>query len=220
MPKIKKYKGLTRKPKLSAAAKEAETRNKRAKAASSTSSSKYKGIESRSASRVMTKAEKRSVFIETFTAKVVPQPPKTAKMDKGVSLRKLMRNTPKLMRENSFECVIVGFKRTKTPKGLPVARAKVWHRDPLRPNRTRVDHETMIIGLDDPSKPISKQNRVMVSCNCENFVFMWEYACAEHGAARIMYGNGEPPTITNPSHTPGLCKHAYAMATKLTTENI
>lgn len=215
--KPKKYKGLTRPVELSQAAKQAQEREKQLK---KIRAGKYKPIASTSASKVMTKAQKRNVLIETFQAKVVPQPPRTAKTNAGLSIAKILKNTPRMMHENGAECAIHAFKRNKTPIGLPVVQAKVEHRDTLRPNATRRIYNVTVIGLDDPNKPISKQKRVMLSCPCENFVYQWEYALAEHGAARIMYGNGEPPSFTNPGHLPGCCKHSVAVLKRIREQGI
>lgn len=208
------YKSLAKKPKKSKAAKEAETRTKAHKQAKRGKLAQaVKTISAAYAkSRRMTKGEKRAIQLQPFKPQVVPQPPKTPLMEKGLSLTALMRSTPRLMKENAMECYVNGVKRGKTNKGLPMIMANVRHKDPLRPNKTVRIHKPMIIGLDDPFKPISKQKRVLVSCPCENYVFMWEYANAEHGCARIIYGNGEPPDFTNPGHAPGLCKHLMALA--------
>lgn len=119
------------------------------------------------------------------------------------------------MRENALDCYITQYKRGKTKKGLPVVTARVRHKDPYRPNKAVRLHEAMVVGLDDPFKPIHKQKRVMVSCACENAVFVWEYANALHGASRVIYGNGEPPTFTNPGNAPGLCKHLYKLCSEI-----
>lgn len=213
-----KYKSSIAKPaKKSAAAKQAAQREKGLK---QVKSGKYaKGIKtissSKTKSRRMTSGEKRIATATPFVPKIVPQPPRTPKMDKGVSLTVLMRNSPRLMQENARECLVRSYKKAKTGKALPVVMAKVRHKDSLRPNKELRDYEVMFVGLDDPNKPISKQKRVMCSCPCANYVFMWEYANAEHGAGRIIYGNGEPPSYTNITHTPGLCKHALALALKI-----
>lgn len=122
------------------------------------------------------------------------------------------------MKENAEDCYISSYKRGKTKKGLPVITARVRHKDPYRPNKAVRLHDVMIVGLDDPFKPISKQKRVMVSCKCENFVYVWEYADTLHGASRIIYGNGEPATFTNPANAVGLCKHLTALAKKVREE--
>ncbi|AQT28705.1 hypothetical protein YOLOSWAG_227 [Erwinia phage vB_EamM_Yoloswag] len=209
-----KYKStIAKTPKKSPAAKQAE---QRAKGMRQIKSGKYeqgvKSISEANKSRRMTQGEKRAVSITPFVPKQVPQPPQTPKSLKGLSMAALMKSSPRLMKENALECYVSNYKRGKTPKGLPFATAKVRHKDPLRPNKTVRLHECMFLALDDPNKPISKQKRVLASCGCENYVFMWEYANAEHGAARIIYGNGEPPGFTNPAHVPGLCKHLLALA--------
>lgn len=211
-----KYKSMAKAPKKSAAAKAAE---ERAKGMRQVKRGNYeqgvKTVSSAGKTRRMTQGEKRAIAITPFTPKQVPQPPQTAKTLKGLSLNALIKSTPRLMKENAMECYVTSVKRGKTAKALPFITAKVRHKDPLRPNKTVRRHEVMIIGLDDPFKPITKQKRVMCSCTCENWVFMWEYADAEHGAARIIYGNGEPPGFTNPGHAPGLCKHLLALADKM-----
>lgn len=215
--KPKKYTGLAKPVKLSASARDNKEREKKL---TQIRAGKYKPIKSTSASKIMTKAQKRAVLIDTFQAKVVPQPPRTAKTNAGLSLNKILQNTPKMMLIHGTECAIHSFKRSKTPAGLPVVQAKVEHKDPLRPNATRRLHQVTVIGLDDPNKPISKQKRIMLSCPCENFVFQWEYALAEHGAARIIYGNGEPASFTNPGSLPGCCKHSTRVLQKIKDEGI
>lgn len=206
---MSKYTGIAKKPKMSAAAKEAQTRNK---ALAKVSGGQYKGLPKSVSSRRMTKTEKRAVNIQPFAAKIVPQPPRTPQTVKGCSLKTLIRNTPRMMRENGQECKVSGIKSLRTAKGLPVVQASVKHIDPFRPNASDKTYDCMMVGLDDPNKPISKQKRVLVSCQCENWVYMWEYACAAHGAARIIYGNGEPPTMTNLAQVPALCKHLSGFA--------
>lgn len=60
--------------------------------------------------------------------------------------------------------------------------------------------------IDLTKVPLVEQE-VRVSCDCERFLFFFEYALAKRKAAHIRFGNGEPPTITNPSQKIGLCKH-------------
>ena len=162
-----KYKSLAKTPKKSAAAKAAE---ERAKGMRQVKRGNYeqgvKTVSSAGKTRRMTQGEKRAIAITPFTPKQVPQPPQTAKTLKGLSLNALIKSTPRLMKENAMECYVTSVKRGKTAKALPFITAKVRHKDPLRPNKTVRLHEVMIIGLDDPFKPITKQKRVMCSCTC------------------------------------------------------
>lgn len=61
----------------------------------------------------------------------------------------------------------------------------------------------------------------LIAHNCESYVFGGaEYANAAHGAARIVYGNGNPPVVTNPMLVPFLCKHLVATATIMFKTNL
>lgn len=143
---------------------------------------------------------------------LVQQLPDTPITRKGMTLRQLMTKTPALMRNNSDDVQIETLSKKKTKSGLPVVVAKGYTVDPFRPKATRRVHELYIVGLDSQSTPISKQRRVLVSCSCENYCFVFEYANAYHGASKILYGNGQSPDFTNPGLLPGLCKHLYSLA--------
>ncbi|SBV38184.1 hypothetical protein BN7874_015 [Phage NCTB] len=159
-------------------------------------------------------APKRSFRVVPLKANIVEQPPETELTRKGLTLRKLLRTTPKWRKETGkYEITLKKFKKQKTKTGLTALTAVANHKDPFMPNKTIKDREVYIIGLEDQNKPVNKQRRVMVSCNCEDWVYHGgEYAAALHGAARIIYGNGEPPVLTNPGNVPFLCKHLVGFA--------
>lgn len=54
-----------------------------------------------------------------------------------------------------------------------------------------------------------KNVNIVCSCDCENFMYMWEYALAHFKASFIKYSNGEPPVTTNPGLIPAACKHLW-----------
>ncbi len=54
-------------------------------------------------------------------------------------------------------------------------------------------------------KALLVKSYVKVSCSCEDFTFMWEYALNRKGAANIHYSNGEPPQFKNLGLAPGCC---------------
>jgi hypothetical protein len=56
---------------------------------------------------------------------------------------------------------------------------------------------------------------VVVSCSCDDFWAVSEYALAQRGAARIEYSNGEPPIEKNPQLIPTVCKHLYYLGSTL-----
>src|ERR1700737_672289 len=62
---------------------------------------------------------------------------------------------------------------------------------------------------------IDKKLHVHASCSCADNTFMHEFANAAKDASEIEYSNGEPPDIKNPTHRPGLCKHAYSLYLKI-----
>lgn len=169
-----------------------------------------------------TRAKKPYSFrLSALNPRTPKQLPETELTKKGMTLRKLIRGTPRLMVNNSIDVEMVEFKRTKTKSGMPAIKAVAITNDPWRPNKVIRKHNTFIIGaeLDKENnpvkKPINRHKKVIVSCSCENYVFTWEYANAVHGASRIVYGNGEPPVVTNPGLAPGMCKHLVAASLKI-----
>lgn len=170
----------------------------------------------RRSSRLTTRKspKKKNFRVVSLKANIVEQPPETALTRKGLSLKQLLRTTDRVRRDKGqYEVTITKFKKTKTKTSLPAMTAIARHKDPFMPNKTVKDRNVYIIGLDSQTKPVTKQKRVMVSCDCEDFVYHGgEYACTLHGAARIIYGNGEPPTFTNPGNVPYLCKHLVGFA--------
>ena len=182
---------------------------------------KYKGMESTAAKKnakpkPKPKVKSRRIRILPLTGgHLVEQLPDTALSVRGLTLKQLYRNTPKMMRMNGEETTVKKLKRTKTKSLRPAVTAVCRHNDPYRPDATPRDHKTQIVGRDPDLKLSDRKQKVLVSCDCENFVYVWEYANAEHGASKIVYGNGEKPDFTNPSHSPGLCKHLSALAAKV-----
>lgn len=215
----KKYSGIkssVKKPKSTAKrnaerAERARNSNRR-KAYTGLASSVSKRGKQTTVTKKSTRAQKvRQVRIMPLQGQnLVEQLPETALSKKGLTLRQLHRNTPRLMKENGAECTVKKFKRTKTASGLPAVTAVVRHNDPWRPDAVPRDHQVQIIGRVHDTKLSDRKQKVLCSCDCENYVYMWEYANAKYGAARIIYGNGEAPNFTNPGETPGLCKHLVA----------
>lgn len=154
------------------------------------------------------------------------QLPETDLTKKGLTLRKLIRGTPRLMINNAHDVDVVSLEKTFTVSGMPAIQSVTLTSDPWRPNKIKRPHDTFIIGLDrdadnnpDIKTPINKHKRVICSCACENYVYTWEYANALHGASRIIYGNGDAPTMTNPQNAYGLCKHLVALSLKVIKAN-
>lgn len=166
----------------------------------------------------LTNAQRVVRVVPIRQASVVKQLPDTALTRKGLSLKQLLRTTPNLMKYNADDVVISKLTRKKTKSGLPAIEAVTYTADPYRPNKSRREHKAYIIGLDSQDQAITKQRRVMISCGCENYVFTWEYANALHGASKLVYGNGDAPTFTNPGNAPGMCKHLVAITKEITAK--
>lgn len=159
-----------------------------------------------------------SYRLSGLNPKTPKQLPETELSKKGMTLRQLLRATPRLMINNAQDVELYEKKITRTRSGMPALKAVAITNDPFRPNKVKRRHNTFIIGaeLDKENnpvkKPVNRHRKIICSCSCESYVFTFEYANAAHGASRIVYGNGEPPVVTNPSMAPGLCKHLVEAA--------
>ena len=133
----------------------------------------------------------------------LPDPVRAAK---GLSLTKLWRSTPAYFKNKARDddVKLKSYKLTKTKGGMPAIVAKATSMAQRPPRRV---HTCSVIGLDKEVPQLSSQKRVLVSCDCESYMFTWEYANWTWGAARILYSNGDPAVVKNPGNKPGVCKH-------------
>lgn len=64
-----------------------------------------------------------------------------------------------------------------------------------------------------PTEPLPGRpgpgNPVWVSCSCNYFRFVCEWALSRYGSSDIIYSNGQPARFTNPRGVGTLCKHIY-----------
>lgn len=151
--------------------------------------------------------------LKRLEAMAVRQLPETAASKKGMTLRQLVRVTPRLMINNAVDVEAKKIEKKKTKTGRPYIMGQMVTYDPWRKTRIRRVHESYFIGMgDDARTPVFKHPKVLAQCSCENFVFVFEYANASVGASRLIYSNGQPPNMTNPMLAPGLCKHLVALA--------
>lgn len=61
-----------------------------------------------------------------------------------------------------------------------------------------------------PGRP-SADGPVWVSCSCNYFRYVCEWALTRYGSSDIIYSNGQPARFTNPRGIGTLCKHIYAV---------
>jgi hypothetical protein len=127
----------------------------------------------------------------------------------GLPLKKMIKNTPYNIIDKSSEKNILKVEKTLSKKGRTAVRAQVI-REPKKNDKNKaLKHDCWVIGLENDG-PVSSQ-KCMVSCDCENFKFQWEYALTHYGASKIKYSNGMPSHITNPNLVPGVCSHLYGL---------
>ena len=127
-----------------------------------------------------------------------------SRIEKGMTIVKLLNNTPRYIKEKGRDEVVVKkYTRTSTKGGHPAMKGICQTRQP----KVHQPHKWSVIGLDSDQPKLSKQRRVLVSCDCEFFMFYCEYALSTWGAARIKYSNGEPAVVRNPGNVPLVCKH-------------
>lgn len=76
------------------------------------------------------------------------------------------------------------------------------------PNNRRHIHRQMVWSRDvGDTSPLSLCHHIMVTCDCNRFQYVWEYALTENGASKVIHGDGSPPDETNPQHLAAPCKH-------------
>lgn len=126
----------------------------------------------------------------------------------GLSLKGLIRATPPFIKNNAHEVLIKSLKPATTKGGFPAIRAKALS---VGNKGQRHVYSTDIIGKEKDI-PLSKQKHVVVSCQCDYFLYYCEVALNHWGSAKIKYSNGEHPHTTNPQLQPMLCKHLIRLA--------
>lgn len=132
----------------------------------------------------------------------------TTRMEKGLSIKGILRRTPPYYKNSGQDDVVI---RKYNPK----ARTKGKHYAATAVCRSQrkgaTPHKCIIIGLDKSLSTLSKQKRVSISCDCEDWTYTWEYSMMTWGAASIKHSNGEPAVMKNPGNHPGACKHLCAV---------
>ena len=135
-----------------------------------------------------------------------PEPvalPDKARAEKGLTLMQLLKRQPRYLINSAEDIVVRSYKKAKTKGGMPaiIGTARDMNTRPMR------IHQFKVIGLDKGKPDISTQRRIKVSCDCEWFCFVSEYALWTWGAASIKFSNGQPAKVRNPGNHPILCKH-------------
>ena len=131
----------------------------------------------------------------------------TEKQKKGLLLSRIIKNGTIVDLNNARDVDVIDTKFTKSKNGR---KAVIGYCQSVQEgSKPKEKYKCSIIGLEG-EMPLSEQ-RCMFSCNCSRFMYVWEYALMRKGAAKIIFGNGEPPHQTNPHMLASGCKHLIAL---------
>lgn len=149
------------------------------------------------------------------------KPPNDAIARRGMTVKGLLRNTPKYVKNTSAEELIIkSMEKVWTKGGMRAVRAVVVNA--VKKPKSVHTYKCTVVGLDAKASTITGvkqsqvpklhlQKRVLVDCSCEFFMYFCEYALWTHGAARIKRCNGQPAVVRNPMNAPLVCKHLVAV---------
>lgn len=130
---------------------------------------------------------------------------------KGLTARQLTQNVPAYIKTNSaYVSVQTQIRKRKEGDFYTIlGKSKTA---PAKAGDTPSRHQQRIDILDEGVRdPKAKGALLKFSCTCDNWKYVWEFVAAQHGAADIIFGNGDPPNVTNPSRVVGCCKHGYRL---------
>jgi len=131
-----------------------------------------------------------------------------------MKLGELVRRSEPLRKINSKLVRLVGYKTGVDRNEIPTVVCKTW--TPLEyiiGNKIRrsADQNKYTSSI----KFLDRKYNIKCSCSCPDFMYRWEWANNQVGAADIIFGNGDPPDIQNPGHVPGMCKHLLRLRTEI-----
>lgn len=152
------------------------------------------------------KSKPKQVPARAAPAKVATQTRATTRTERGLTLAYLLKKCPPLIRHESRDVVLKSYNPKRKTRGGAIACTSTTFSMNSRSGKT---HKVTVVSLDKDAKKLSTASKVRVECDCENFMYYWEYALSTWGAAKIKFSNGEPATVTNPGNYPGVCKHVY-----------
>lgn len=120
--------------------------------------------------------------------------------DKGLSFARLYANAQATDSKYAGDVAIDKMKKAK-PFGYDGFVIKTKTRDTKKMRR----YECVV--ASKTTLPVHRSRKVFVSCNCDRFLYYYEYALTQHGASEIKYSNGRFPVEKNPTLIPSACKH-------------
>jgi hypothetical protein len=134
-----------------------------------------------------------------------------------MKLTKLIRLTPRKIAANAEDCKIYKAKvGTSKKTGATRVRALVYR---IQDSGKKSPKHKVEISGKAPGKLATVD--VLVQCDCGLQVYHGaEWVLAQKGAARIIYGNGDPPDQTNPAYRPYICHHLIKLANSIIRKDI
>ncbi len=129
-----------------------------------------------------------------------------------LTARQLLQKTPKSRRSEFVK--IEATKILKKKNGNRLIKSKVYSTHNIQGIRKSPPYTKYIATVEIDKKAVK------VSCSCDDFWSVWEYALTQKGAADIEYCNGQAPVEKNPRLVAGTCKHLYKIITKLIDKEI
>lgn len=131
-----------------------------------------------------------------------------------LTLRQIISKGGKFRELGAQYVNLTKFKTGYTPDGYAYAACQSYstHRVTKQGykvvNHTRQRYITVIKFMD-------ARLHCSLSCSCDDFKYTWETVLNKKGAAELEFSNGEDPSITNPFHHIGICKHLIALWWKI-----
>lgn len=133
-----------------------------------------------------------------------------------MKMQDILKRTPQSRMQGASYCVVKSSKRGRTSYGTVVYSAKVYSTHDHNFVEKKYTPVTHVTTVETNIKEMNPNKRmVVVSCSCDDFKFVWEFALNKRRAARLDYCNGEPPVDTNPRLIPGCCRHIACFSQKL-----
>lgn len=134
-----------------------------------------------------------------------------------MKLSKLIRLTPRKIGANADDCTIDKATVVRSKKtGVTRVRAVIYRQQPGQKRSPK--HKVEISGKQ-PGKLADVD--VLVQCDCGLQVFYGaEWVLAKKGAAKILYGTGDPPDQTNPTYKAYMCHHLMKLANVVIKKDI
>lgn len=133
---------------------------------------------------------------------------------RGITLQRILQSTTPERIQLAAWVVVRNLKFGISRKlQIPKAVAQTYSKDKFKDGRPKlVKYTTMI--------EFYEENKVKVSCSCEDHIYRWEYALWKKNASYITYSNGEVPVDTNPRLVPGCCKHVVRLFQELNRQKL